>query len=364
VNAPLFPFFSSQNPLNPGKLPEKASASWKSPSNIAIIKYWGKKEGQIPVNPSLSMTLDKAVTQTRVDAFLSGGTEGLLSVNGDNHHSFLPKLNKLFQWLTIEIPLLKKYSFRVETTNTFPHSTGIASSASGMSAFTLCMLTLAEKITGRTIPEEQWMQLASRVSRMGSGSACRSLFGGFTLWGETPFYEGSSDDYAVPINGQVHPLFQNLHDAIVVVSEKNKEISSSLGHSLMQEHPFKDNRIVQTRKHLKEVLDALRTGDFEHLVKVAENEAMALHALIMTSDGNPILIEPATLLILKKIQQARKSGLALFYTLDAGPNVHIIYPGKEKEAAENFILSELVPLCDLVKVIYDRCGKGPVEIRL
>ena len=362
MNTPLFSFFNPRGPINSDTLPEKVQASWVSPSNIAIIKYWGKKEGQIPANPSLSMTLDKAVTKTSMEAVLSNGVGGLVSVNGDPKHPFLPKLDKLFLWLVNEIPPLQNYSFRVETMNTFPHSTGIASSASGISAFSLCMLSIAEKITGIQIPDDQKMKLASFISRIGSGSACRSVYGGFSLWGETPLCLNSSDEYAVPVNDQVHSSFRNLQDAILVISEKVKEISSSSGHILMHHHPFAENRIVQAENHFKELLNALRTGDFELLGKVAETEALTLHSLIMTSEGNPILFAPNTIYIIKKVQQVRKSGLPLFFTLDAGANVHLIYPETEKEKIEKLIHSDLLQYCENGKVIYDRYGRGPVEI--
>jgi diphosphomevalonate decarboxylase len=133
--------------------PSEIRAEWESPSNIALVKYWGKKEGQLPTNPSLSMTLNKAVTRTSVVAVLTEEVKNHLIVNGDPDHPFAFKLKNLVQWLVSEIPTLERYSLQVKTTNTFPHSAGIASSASGISAFTLCLLTIISKITGKEIPE-------------------------------------------------------------------------------------------------------------------------------------------------------------------------------------------------------------------
>jgi len=133
---------------------ENLHAAWQSPSNIAIVKYWGKKNGQYPLTPSLSMTLDRAVTQTHVDAMIDAPEKGLVSVNGNHDHPFLPKLQQLYEWMAGEIPVLKNITLTVTTENSFPHSTGIASSASGISAFTLCLLTITKEILNAGI---QWM---------------------------------------------------------------------------------------------------------------------------------------------------------------------------------------------------------------
>ncbi|HPS62309.1 MAG TPA: hypothetical protein PLK82_04560, partial [Bacteroidales bacterium] len=221
----------------PAHLPDAFSASWQSPSNIALVKYWGKKEGQLPANPSLSMTLDEAVTRTTVH-FRRDGTPGIGPVNGDPAHPFLPRLQGLFAWLVKEVPVLSHYSLEVVTESTFPHSTGIASSASGLSAFALCLLDAATGLTGTVCTQEDTMRMASFVSRIGSGSACRSLYGGFAVWGRTRLIPGSSDEYAFPVTDNVHPSMRSLRDAILVISRQPKALSSSLGHRAMENHPF------------------------------------------------------------------------------------------------------------------------------
>ena len=153
---------------------EKLSVAWQSPSNIAIVKYWGKKNIQLPATPSLSMTLNHAVTQTHIQVLVDEAEKGLISVNGDKNHPFLPKMRQLFQWMAGEIPLLGQITLTAVTHNSFPHSTGIASSASGISAFTLCLLDVARKILNTWLATDDLMHLASYSARMGSGSACRS----------------------------------------------------------------------------------------------------------------------------------------------------------------------------------------------
>lgn len=334
-------------------------ASWRSPSNIALVKYWGKLDGQLPANPSLSMTLDKAFTQTRVEAVTTQGGGRVGTLNGDPEHPFKAKLDQLLQWLTAEVPQLGMFTFNLTTSNSFPHSTGIASSASGLSAFTLCLIEIASKAAGLTPDQDMLMQMASFASRMGSGSACRSLFGGFTVWGETGLVPGASGLFAVPVNGQIHPSFRNLHDAILVVSTVPKALPSSRGHSLMKAHPFASARLVQAHTNLATCVAALSDGDTEKLASVCENEALTLHSLIMTSGGGQVLMEPATISIIKRVQYARRGGLPLFFTLDAGPNVHLLYPQSDHEPVEAFIRNELLSFCEQGKIIFDQCGSGP-----
>ncbi len=159
---------------------------WESPSNIALVKYWGKRSGQLPANPSLSMTLSRAYTRTAAEVRKTSGAAELVSLNGNPQHPFLLKLRPFFQWLTQQMPVLEGYSCSITTENSFPHSTGIASSASGISAFTLCMIDVASQIAGLNMSDKHLLQLASFAARMGSGSACRSLYGGFSALGRKP----------------------------------------------------------------------------------------------------------------------------------------------------------------------------------
>ncbi len=338
---------------------EKFSVSWKSPSNIALVKYWGKKENQIPLNPSLSMTLSQSYTLTRVTA-TPDREEKKLKVNADASHPFIPKMELFLQYIGKEVPVLKELSFNVETTNSFPHSTGIASSASGLSAFALCLLSIAEMVSGKNIDSGEFFNLASFVSRMGSGSACRSLYGGYSLWGKTDRVQGSSGLFAVPLAERVHPIFRTLHDAILVISSEPKSLPSTRGHSLMDHHPFAAARIDQAENNLSETLKALDSGDIERLISVTENEALTLHALIMSSKGGTVLLKPPTVNVILKIREARRKGMSVFFSLDAGPNVHLFYPEKSTPEVEQFIRNELVSSCENGLVIYDCCGTGPV----
>lgn len=345
--------------VTPGVL---LNATWQCPSNIAIIKYWGKKNGQFPANPSLSMTLDQAYTQTKVSVVPGDKGNGLLSLNGDADHPFLPKMRHLLNCIREEVSALRGVSLEAHTANNFPHSTGIASSASGIGAFALCLVDLGYQLAGETPRRNDFMSAASRFARMGSGSACRSLYSGFTVWGATPWITGSSDEYAIPAPGLIHPEMMQIKDAILVISTKPKELPSSGGHQLMKGHPFLGGRILQADKNLEEALSALVENDFEKLGNIAENEALTLHALIMSAIPGTILLKPSTLEVIHLIRETRHAGIPVFFTLDAGANVHVLYPGHSAQMVEKFIGDALQPFCENGLVIYDHCGSGPMKV--
>ena len=342
--------------------PNEAMVSWKSPSNIALLKYWGKREGQLPHNPSLSFSLSEAYTITKITATPDKLKAGITTINNITEHPFLQKIKPFWQTVIKEIPLLEDYCIAIETENTFPHSAGIASSASGFSALALCFISLAEKLSGNQLSEKDFFNTASALSRQGSGSACRSVYGGFTLWGKCDLWKQSSDFYAIDINQEIHTEFKNLHDAILLVSAKEKSLSSSKGHSLMNKHPFAAGRILQADNHLAFFKKSLIEGDFDLLAVTSETEALSLHALIMSSEGGEVLLQPQSIELINRIRLARKSGLKVFFTIDAGPNIHLIYPESEKINTEKFIYQELHDICDKTKIIFDKSGKGATKI--
>ena len=344
-----------------GALNENPAAAWQSPSNIALVKYWGKKDGQHPVNPSLSMTLTRAFTRTQVNARAGDPGKGLVTVNGDPGHPFISRMQQLVQWMSGELPALLNYTFTAVTENSFPHSTGIASSASGISAFTLCMLEIASKIVNSAFDPGEFMKTASCIARTGSGSAGRSLYGGYSVWGQSSAVTGSSDDFAVPVTQGIHPEMMHLKDAILVISSDRKSLPSSRGHQAMEGHPFSAGRILQANQNLENALQALSRNDLEKLGTVSECEALTLHALIMSSNPGTVLMKPGTVEAICRVREARKTGLPVFFTLDAGASVHVIYPGHAAPEVEKFIAEALQPLCENGRVIYDLCGAGPVK---
>ena len=250
----------------------------------------------------------------------------------------------------------------IESSNSFPHSSGLASSASGMAALALCLMEL-ERLANPEMPLEDFKQKASFLARLGSGSACRSIGGSLIQWGETPGLSGSSDLYGIPYPYEVHPNFNNFHDTILLVHKGQKTVSSSVGHGLMKGHPFADNRFQQAHENLKKLRPIFKEGDLESFIAIVESEALTLHAMMMTSQPYFILMLPNTLEIINRIWQFRKeTGTAICFTLDAGANVHVLYPESEKAKCIQFIQNELVAYCENGHYICDRIGKGAQRI--
>ena len=160
---------------------KKGSITVQSPSNIALVKYWGKKPVQIPANSSISFTLKNCYTQTIISFEKSNEFQIGLSVNEKKNIAFLPKIEQFFKRIKEYSPYIYDYKLQIDTLNTFPHSSGIASSASGFSALAYAVVQLEKQLSN--LNEKEAMIKASFLSRLGSGSACRSLFGPLSIWG-------------------------------------------------------------------------------------------------------------------------------------------------------------------------------------
>ncbi len=352
--------------FNKHAVPEhrEGRVTWKSPSNIAILKYWGKRYEQFPVNPSLSMSLTRAFTETSVAYKHNPGSKSFsveFIFEGAADQKFAARVEKYLERITLIYPAIGDCSFRIESANSFPHSSGIASSASAMSALALCISSIFDNSEQ---DDDRFLDRASYLSRIGSGSAARSVYGGWTLWGETPVVDGSSNDYALSLNDLIHDDFRDMHDAILIVSSGSKEVSSSAGHQLMEKHFYRQGRLSQTSARLIALLGSLRKGHFDDFIRITENEALSLHGLMMSSDPSYILLKPETLQIISKIRQFREQfQIPVCFTLDAGPNVHLIYPAKVLKEVKDFIQKELLPLCEKGEWIDDQIGRGPEKLK-
>ena len=211
---------------------KSGSIGWSCPSNIALIKYWGKRDFQIPMNPSISMTLMEARTHTTLNYAYhpeSHGRKLKFRFHGKEAPEFEARIHKFMDDITPLIPALSHTSLEIESENTFPHSSGIASSASAMGALALCLVQFQEEVA-EPLEQDHFWQKASQIARMGSGSASRSIYPRFVLWGATEGWDRSSDQYATPLTG-FHNTFENLRDAILIVESGQKKVSSSAGHA-------------------------------------------------------------------------------------------------------------------------------------
>lgn len=328
--------------------------SWCSPSNIAFIKYWGKKGPQLPSNPSLSMSLKECHTKTTILFSEASALKVDLKLDGCREDKFTFKIKNYLESLVGEYPFLNHLQVDIETHNTFPHGTGIASSASGLSALALGLTDFIFSFQDRR-GDQDFFQLASSLARRASGSACRSVYGGFVTWGEWGNGVGS-DLFADPID--VHSSLKNLRDSIIVVDSKEKSVSSTSGHGQMTQHFFSEARFNQAKFHFNQIVPAMKTGDFEVVGRILESEALSLHAMMLTSPSPYTLLKPSTLKAIEMIRQFRHdSQIGLYFTLDAGPNLHLIYPESEASKVLTFIQHELTPLAE--KIIHDEIGEGP-----
>ncbi|GAB4186351.1 MAG: diphosphomevalonate decarboxylase [Thermoflexibacter sp.] len=343
--------------------------AWRSPSNIALVKYWGKHGVQLPQNPSLSFTLQSSFTEMQIAFAEAKGLQIDFHFEGKENEKFKQKIVNFIKSLenqdSNKYEFLKNIYLKIDSTNSFPHSAGIASSASSMSALALCLCSIEQEIKGLTFDFTSFFRQASFLARLASGSACRSVYGGITVWGETPVLIDASDEYAIPFPFDLHPVFQDFRDSILIVSSSEKSVSSRAGHALMNHHPFAEVRYQQANTNLAVLIDALKVGDMENFIKIVENEALTLHGLMMNSEPSFILMHPNTLKIIEKIREFRQvTGLPVCFTLDAGPNVHLLYPQNEEWRIRQWIEYEISAFCENHYYIHDQVGKGAEQIKV
>ena len=311
------------------------------PSNIALIKYWGKYEGQIPANPSISFTLSNCKTETKM-IFRSGEKFSVKTfLAGKEETKFSEKIEKYFRNIEKYLPWILEGSFAIETENTFPHSSGIASSASGFGAIAKCLMEMDKAFSGKDFFD---VKKASFLARLGSGSACRSVYDGLVVWGEVNEVEGSSDLYAVKYpNEEIHPIFRDFNDYVLLIHEGQKSVSSTVGHGLMNTNPYAERRFQEARENFVPMKEILKSGDLQVFMKLVEHEALTLHAMMMMSAPAFILMQTGTLQVINRVWEFRKeTNLPLFFTLDAGANVHLLFPSEKKAEISNFIETELL----------------------
>ena len=340
---------------------ENLTVNWQTPSNIALVKYWGKSDPQIPKNASISFTLNNCHTNTEISFFKNEKSDKAqfeLFFEGKKKDDFKPKIAKFFERIQEYCPYILEYKMIISSENSFPHSSGIASSASGMSAIAMCLLSL-EKELNPSISSEFINKKASFLARLGSGSASRSIEGPLVVWGNHTEIEGSSDLFGVKFPYKVHSVFENYCDTILLVDKGEKQVSSTVGHDLMYNHPYAENRFKQANDNLGKLSKILQNGQVKEFINLVESEALTLHAMMLTSNPYFILMKPNTLEVINKIWEYREENNSnICFTLDAGANVHVLYPSSEKEKVEIFIKKELSSFCQKGQYIHDFVGFG------
>ena len=290
------------------KFVETASFTWQTPSNIALVKYWGKSNPQIPKNASISFTLNNCHTITRVDFIKKEKSNEVvfnLFFEGKQKDEFKPKIAEFFKRVQSYCPYILEYEMTINSENSFPHSSGIASSASGLSAIAMCLMSL-EKELNPNLSVDKIHKKASFLARLGSGSASRSIEGPLVVWGNHPEIEGSSDLFGIQFPYKVHPFFENYQDVILLVDKGEKQVSSTIGHNLMHKHPFAENRFLQANENLSKMSKILQEGNSKDFINLVESEALTLHAMMLTSNPYFILMKPNTLEIINKVWEYRQ----------------------------------------------------------
>jgi len=286
------------------------TATAQSCPNIAFIKYWGDQDPclRIPANGSISMNLAGLHTQTTVSFDPAFVTDTLqvndLPVAG-------PGLERVSDLLARVRDMAGISRFAaVESKNNFPMGAGIASSASAFAALSLAASTAA----GLMLSE---MEL-SRLARSGSGSACRSIPSGFVEW-----QAGSRDEdsYAFTI---APPEHWELVDCIVVISSAHKTVGSTAGHALALTSPIQPARVADAPRRLQVCRKAILERDFQAFAEIIELDSNLMHAIMITSTPPLLYWQPATLAVMRLVQDWRQAGLPVAYTIDAGPNVHVL----------------------------------------
>lgn len=335
-------------------LKELMVTSWQAPSNIALIKYWGKHGVQLPANPSISFTLDACHTVTSIEA-INKNHGFSIAYDGIAKPAFGLKIKTYFDRIAAYCPWITNYYFKIDTHNTFPHSSGIASSASSMAALSACIIDFESQLTGQLLD----YQKMSFLSRLGSGSACRSLKGAAVIWGKHEDTAGSSDLYGIDQSDLLHDVFKDFQDTILLVDKGEKVVSSTVGHGLMNDHAFAKARFQQAHTNLSLLKTALQKGDLEQFIKITESEALTLHAMMMTSHPYFILMKPNTLSIIEEVWSFRnQTQIPVCFTLDAGANVHLLFPLKYKNEVDQLINNKLSSFCQNSHYICDHIGTG------
>lgn len=339
-----------------------ARVAWQCPSNLALVKYWGKHGNQLPSNPSLSFTLNTSHTRTSIRWEEAPAFGFTFALDGQPKPEFHDKLEQFFRKIADRLPWLSGLRLHIDSSNSFPHSSGIASSASAFGALGLCLAEMNALLAGFAADEDSLLREAAILARLGSGSATRSLYGGYVAWGQHPDFPEMSDLYGTPWAGSIHPDLMTLQDTILLVDPGQKSVSSTAGHALMVNHPFAQQRFEVARKNINVLSGILKSGAWMDLILLAEAEALMLHGLMMSSNPGYLLVRPDTVAILEKVRKFRQeTGLAVGFSLDAGANVHLLYPGSVNTTVLAFVEAELKGHCRNGAYLCDTLGLGPVR---
>lgn len=319
------------------------SATAQAHPNVAFIKYWGNRDDglRLPANGSISMNLDGLFTRTTVSFQPSLPFDELII---NDHEVTGPAAERVTSVLNLVRDMAAmRAQAEVVSENNFPSSAGVASSASAFAALTLA----ASAAAGLNLSEPE----LSRLARRGSGSACRSIPGGYVEWSMGTC---EADSYAVSI---AEPEHWPLKDCVAVLSEAHKSTGSTQGHTLASTSPLQAGRVADAPRRIEICRHALLECDFETLASIVELDSDMMHAVMMTSRPGLFYWMPATLAVMDVVRGLRRRGLSACYTVDAGPNVHVICVSEQAKEVE----AELRLVPGVKEVLVAGVG-GPAQI--
>lgn len=312
--------------------------SAKAPSNIAFIKYWGRKDEELrlPENGSISMNLSNLITTTTVE--FGDFENDYIEING--LHEELENSRAVKHLDRIRALAKIKLKAKVITSNNFPTGTGLSSSASGFAALTVA----GAKAAGLELSEKE----LSILARQGSGSACRSIPDGFVEWldGNT-----SEESYAKSI---FPSDFFEISDIVAVVSTEKKFLATSLGQKLARSGIFFQKRIENIPNKISKIKELINEKNFTEFGLLVEEEALEFHSILFTSIPPLIYWTPQTLEVMKYVQKLRSEGLECYFTINTGQDVHVIC----KKSDEKKVKSEIEKLDVVVNTILNHPGEG------
>lgn len=298
-------------------------ATARAHPNIAVIKYWGRADEalNLPATSSLSMTMGGLHTTTTVDA-PSGLPRDEVIIDGKVAEA-KPRERVVRHLDRLRARGKHKGPLRVVSRNNFPQGSGLASSASAFAALTVA----ANEALGLGLSPRE----CSAFARQGSGSAARSLYGGWVVWHAAARSEDS-------VAEQVAPEAQlDVVDLVALVSQEHKKVGSSEGHALAKTSPLHEARLAAVPRLLERALAALRAKDLQGVGEVAELDALAMHAVMMTSNPSLLYWQPRTVEVLHAVRAWREEGLRCWFTIDAGPNVHLLTHAQDARKVEHLL---------------------------
>ncbi|MFK7824012.1 MAG: diphosphomevalonate decarboxylase [Oligoflexales bacterium] len=328
------------------------------PANIAFLKYWGKREAktQWPANDSLSMSLAHSVTSTYARVITDSNEHQIyfsgkyIKRDSDFGKKAYPHLGFLSEQLGTQACLY------VETNNSFPTGCGIASSASGFGALTIAAIAAWLQADSLDTLEKIGFSRSriAALARLGSGSSCRSFWGGYVSWkaGKT-----SGQQELVPLFTDKH---WHLADTIVLFSAREKAVPSSKAHLDAWSSPLFEPRLAGLREKEQQMISALRDKDLKTLGPLLEQEALEMHAVMMTANPSTCYLSTQSTQFLTWLRELRRDrGITAYFTIDAGPNIHVICEQKDC----NLLHMEIKKSFPNLEFLVDQVGSGPVLTR-